>query len=100
LLTYLVVGRTVDLFEFDKRFDAFGKYFFFYDYKDPENVPDECVGAYQVVIADPPFLSEECLEKVALTVKKIVAPNGKILLCTGTHTLSLTVRNHNLTASL
>jgi len=24
-----VIGRTVDLFEFDKRFDAFGKFFFF-----------------------------------------------------------------------
>jgi len=36
-----------------------------------------------VVIADPPFLSEECLEKVSLTIKKIIAPKGKIILCTG-----------------
>ncbi|XP_021945722.1 EEF1A lysine methyltransferase 1 isoform X1 [Folsomia candida] len=78
-----VVGRTVDLFEFDKRFDAFGSYFIFYDYKDPENVPEECLQAYKVVIVDPPFLSEECLEKVAITVKKIVAANGKIILCSG-----------------
>lgn len=79
----VVVGRTVDLFEFDKRFDAFGSYFIFYDYKDPENVPEECLQAYKVVIVDPPFLSEECLEKVAITVKKIVAANGKIILCSG-----------------
>ena len=73
----------MDIFEFDKRFDAFGSYFYFYDYKDPENVPEQCIGAYQVVIADPPFLSEECLEKVSKTVKKILAPGGKILLSSG-----------------
>lgn len=79
----LIYLLTVDLFEFDNRFEAFGNFFIFYNYKDPVNVPNHCVGAYQVVIADPPFLSEECLEKVALTIKKIVAPNGKIILCTG-----------------
>lgn len=82
-LKCLVVGRTVDLFEFDKRFDAFGSCFFFYDYKDPENVAPECVGRYNVVMVDPPFLSEECLEKVSITVKKILAPGGKIILCSG-----------------
>jgi len=78
-----VYGTTVDLFEFDKRFDAFGRFFFFYDYKEPEAVPDECLGAYQVIAVDPPFLSEECLRKVAVTVKKLMGPDAKVILCTG-----------------
>lgn len=77
---------TVYLFEYDKRFKAFGSYFHFYDYNKPEEIPETCVNAFSVVIADPPFLSEECLEKVAITVKKILKPDGKVLLCTGKKT--------------
>lgn len=73
----------VHLFEFDKRFKAFGSSYHFYDYNEPEQIPDSCVSAFSVVIADPPFLSEECLEKVALTVKKLIKENGKIILCSG-----------------
>ncbi|XP_066400904.1 EEF1A lysine methyltransferase 1 isoform X3 [Molothrus aeneus] len=38
-------------------------------------------GSFDVVIADPPYLSEECLQKTAETIKYLT--KGKILLCTG-----------------
>ncbi|KAI3355697.1 hypothetical protein L3Q82_004298 [Scortum barcoo] len=37
--------------------------------------------SFDVVLADPPYLSEECLRKVAETVKYL--SKGKVLLCTG-----------------
>lgn len=70
------------LLEYDKRFSIYGKEFFFYDYNNPLNLhedlqPHSC----DLVITDPPYLSDECLSKVALTVKYLT--KGKILLCTG-----------------
>jgi len=78
-------GLTVDLFEFDKRFGAFGSKFHFYDYNEPEKVKEECKNAYSIIIADPPFLSEECLEKFAITIKMVAQKDAFIILCTGTN---------------
>ncbi|KAL6484822.1 hypothetical protein MHYP_G00068670 [Metynnis hypsauchen] len=70
------------LFEFDRRFTAYGHEFVFYDYNNPLCLPEHILQqSFDVVIADPPYLSEECLSKVALTVKYLT--KGKILLCTG-----------------
>lgn len=68
--------------EFDRRFATYGDDFIFYDYNDPLSlevrVPPH---SFDVVLADPPYLSEECLEKVAKTIKYL--SKGKVLLCTG-----------------
>ena len=69
------------LFEYDERFSAFGSDFVSYDYKDPLNFPHKLIESYDLVIADPPFLSEECLTKTASTIKSLT--KGKILICTG-----------------
>ncbi|RXN18131.1 lysine N-methyltransferase n6amt2 [Labeo rohita] len=70
------------LLEFDKRFKAYGDEFVFYDYNNPLCLPEDLLPqSFDIVIADPPYLSEECLSKVALTVKYLT--KGKILLCTG-----------------
>lgn len=69
------------LFEFDKRFAVFGQDFHLYDYKKPLDVPRNLASHYDLVIADPPFLSEECLTKTAVTVKFL--SKGNIILCTG-----------------
>ncbi|XP_036397163.1 EEF1A lysine methyltransferase 1 [Megalops cyprinoides] len=70
------------LLEFDQRFSIYGDEFIFYDYKNPLCLPED-VGpqSFDIVIADPPYLSQECLSKVALTVKFLT--KGKVLLCTG-----------------
>uniref|UniRef100_A0A4W4HEB7 EEF1A lysine methyltransferase 1 n=1 Tax=Electrophorus electricus TaxID=8005 RepID=A0A4W4HEB7_ELEEL len=70
------------LFEFDRRFSAYGDEFVFYDYSNPLCLPEEVLPqSFDIVIADPPYLSEECLSKVALTLKYLT--KSKILLCTG-----------------
>ncbi|XP_011312689.1 N(6)-adenine-specific DNA methyltransferase 2 [Fopius arisanus] len=74
-------GRTVTLFEYDTRFSMYGADFVSYDYKSPLNLPREMSSMYDLVIADPPFLSEECLTKTAVTMKFLTKRN--IVLCTG-----------------
>lgn len=67
--------------EFDERFNIFGTDFVFYDYREPLKLPTELKNEFDVVIADPPFLSEECLTKMALTMKYL--GKEKLILCTG-----------------
>ncbi len=38
---------------------------------------------FDLIIADPPFLSEECIEKMALLIKKFAKPDGKIIFNSG-----------------
>ena len=71
----------VKVFEFDRRFSSYGSDFVFYDYKSPLSVPREERDSYDVVFADPPFLSDECLTKTAMTMKYI--GKQKMILCTG-----------------
>lgn len=53
----------------------------FYDYKDPLNIPDKYQGSFDVVFADPPFLSKDCFVKVSKTVKYLM--KDKVIVCTG-----------------
>lgn len=69
------------LFEFDERFAVFGHDFVLYDYRSPLNIPRDKSSYYDLVLADPPFLSDECLTKTAVTVKYLTKKD--ILLCTG-----------------
>ncbi|GBP32383.1 EEF1A lysine methyltransferase 1 [Eumeta japonica] len=55
--------------------------FIFYDYSYPDKIPSELLNKYDLVIADPPFLSEECLVKMAKTIKLLA--REKIIVCTG-----------------
>lgn len=72
---------TVTLLEYDKRFEVHGCNFIFYDYNYPERLPAGLEQTYDLVIADPPFLSQECITKTSQTVK-LLAKN-KIVICTG-----------------
>ncbi|KAL1139536.1 hypothetical protein AAG570_006519 [Ranatra chinensis] len=72
---------TVALFEYDRRFTIYGSSFYPYDYKSPLDIPRHFSGYFDLVIADPPFLSEECLTKTAVTVKFLT--KDKIIICTG-----------------
>lgn len=68
--------------EFDRRFAAYGDEFIFYDYNEPLSLPASVAPrSFDLVLADPPYLSEECLSKVAQTVRYL--SKGKVLLCTG-----------------
>lgn len=77
---------TVRLFEFDRRFSCYGQDFVFYDYNtiadDPEYM-NEYLKYFDIVLMDPPFLSEECISKLAQIVKTISKPTSKHILCSG-----------------
>lgn len=47
---------SVQLLEYDKRFEQYGSEFTFYDYNQPEELPSSLKHAYQIVVADPPYL--------------------------------------------
>ncbi|KAG6604311.1 EEF1A lysine methyltransferase 1, partial [Cucurbita argyrosperma subsp. argyrosperma] len=87
LYTYLKkLGPHVSaqLLEYDERFSQHGSEFTFYDYNEPEELPMELKHDFQIVIADPPYLSKECLEKVTRSIS-FLAQNREsyLLLLTG-----------------
>ncbi|XP_063088562.1 EEF1A lysine methyltransferase 1 isoform X2 [Cavia porcellus] len=75
-------GISASIFEYDRRFAVYGEDFVFYDYNNPLDLPNNIPAhSFDIVIADPPYLSEECLQKTSETIKYLT--RGKILLCTG-----------------
>ena len=42
---------------------------------------------FDMVIADPPFLSEECATKTSVTVKYLAKKDAQLLYCTGNVTI-------------
>lgn len=80
--------------EFDKRFAIHGDDFVYFDYKDPLAVQEVLAkGSVDVVIADPPFLSEECLRKTMQTIEYLA--RGPVILCTG-YVMQTVAREHGL----
>lgn len=74
----------VCLLEYDRRFEIFGSDFVYYDFQKPLSLPPELKGRFDRVICDPPFLSEDCQTKTALTAKYLSCDNGlRIIISTG-----------------
>lgn len=74
------------IFEFDKRFSVFGDDFIFYDLNEAFQKPtfsDDHATVYDLIIADPPFLSEECILKTAHIINKLMKASGKLIFCSG-----------------
>ena len=62
------------LFEFDDRFAKLGGGFSHYDYRRPRELGAAgLAGAFDAVVADPPYLSAECLKKTAVTMRLLGA---------------------------
>ncbi|KAL8509604.1 hypothetical protein ACS0TY_016724 [Phlomoides rotata] len=86
---YAYLKKTVStvpaqLLEYDKRFEQYGSEFTFYDYNQPEDLPASLKHSFPIVVADPPYLSKECLEKIAETIRYLSRPGESyILLLTG-----------------
>lgn len=57
------------LLEYDRRFEVVGPDFVFYDFQQPMRLPANLKGSFDRIICDPPFLSEDCQTKTALTVR-------------------------------
>lgn len=76
------------LLEHDNRFAVFPE-FVFYDFMQPVKLPANLKGSIDRIICDPPFLSEDCQTKAALTVRWMSKPASevpvgqRIIVCTG-----------------
>ncbi|XP_028777574.1 EEF1A lysine methyltransferase 1-like [Neltuma alba] len=71
---------SLQLLEYDKRFEQYGGDYTYYDYNKPEELPSGLKNVFKVVVADPPYLSKECLEKVAQTISFLKQPGESYLL--------------------
>ncbi|XP_037793081.1 EEF1A lysine methyltransferase 1-like [Penaeus monodon] len=70
--------------EYDTRFAVYKEDFVLYDFKNPLAVPRDLRQEFDVVVADPPYLDEDCLAKMAITIKYLMKTDAKLILCTGT----------------
>ncbi|KAJ3416695.1 EEF1A lysine methyltransferase 1 [Chytridiales sp. JEL 0842] len=74
--------------EFDRRFAVYGNDFVFFDFNHPVDL-DEMNGErplnhkIDTIVADPPFLSDECWTKTSVCVKWLAKEKAKIVVCTG-----------------
>lgn len=66
--------------DFDKQWES-DPGFVFYDYNDPESIPERLKGSFEGVLIDPPFITTEVWEKYAKTAKLLLKDGGKII-CT------------------
>lgn len=77
----------VVLLEYDRRFDIFGTEFVYYDFASPLRLPQELKNQFDRIICDPPFLSEDCQTKTALTARFLAKTwsreSLKFISCTG-----------------
>lgn len=76
----------VRLFEYDTRFEVFNEDFQHYDYKEAAidtNYLKQYENYFDIIIADPPFLSEECIQAVSILVNRMRKSNSDIILCSG-----------------
>ncbi|XP_053959138.1 protein-lysine N-methyltransferase CG9154 [Anastrepha ludens] len=79
------VHGNVKIFEFDKRFSVYGDDFVFYDFNsaDENGYLEEYKDTFDIIVADPPFLSEECIMKISKIIKKLQKSSTKIIFCSG-----------------
>lgn len=76
----------ITLLEFDERFAVFKSEFVHYDFEHPTRLPVELKASFDRIICDPPFLSEDCQTKAALTVRWLAKSwdhDLKLIQCTG-----------------
>lgn len=80
-----MLSLSVTLFEFDQRFASIGEDFKHFDYNraTEDGYLEEFRESFDLIIADPPFLSEECIEKMGTVVRRIAKPDCRTVLCSG-----------------
>ena len=70
----------VRLFEFDRRFEQqYGEKFVFYDYNEPLNFDAQLKASFDLLIADPPHLSETCMVNYGISIRSLLERGGKII---------------------
>ena len=77
------------VFDYDKKWES-DRGFVFYDFNEPETIPTNLLGTFDVVVVDPPFITHEVWQKYATTTKLLMkqgtatdgSPAGKVILTT------------------
>ena len=98
------------LLEYDQRFSVFQEEYKHYDYQQPLRLGADMKGAFDRVFCDPPFLSEDCQTKAAMTVRWLCkgynepttelsdlhqrASRTRIIVCTGERMEEIVRRLH------
>ncbi|KAL2283115.1 hypothetical protein FJTKL_10217 [Diaporthe vaccinii] len=84
---------TLTLLEHDYRFSIFSE-FLFYDFMQPVKLPATLKGSVDRIICDPPFLSDDCQTKTALTVRWMAKPAAdvRLMVSTGERTETLVTK--------
>lgn len=81
------------LFEIDTRFEVLaGQKFVKYDYNFPLRFPPKLKGTFDRLIIDPPFLSDECETKAAMTARALGKPTARYIICSGAKMRDLCLR--------
>lgn len=81
------------LFEYDTRFEVLaGQKFVKYDYNFPFRLPQELKGTFDRLIIDPPFLSDECETKAAMTARWLGKTDARLIVCSGAKMRDLLLR--------
>lgn len=73
----------IKLLEYDRRFGLYGDDYIFYDYNNPLSIDTQYHNKFDLIISDPPYLSDECHVKTGMTIKKLGKNEHKLLICTG-----------------
>ena len=68
-------------FKFDTSWNSCGGYHF-YDYNDPTNIEDSCFGQFDLVVIDPPFISQSVWELYAVTAKLLLKKDASSVIAT------------------
>eukprot|EP00899_Mesostigma_viride_P006587 jgi/Mesvir1/1592/Mv14560-RA.1 len=69
------------LFDLDDQWSKHPNYIR-YDFNAPEDIPPDKSLAFDMVMIDPPFITEDCWQKYTTTTKLLLKPGGKLLLST------------------
>lgn len=70
------------LFDYDKGLSK-DERFVFYDFNDPETIPEDLLGSFDLLVVDPPFITEEVWRKYAKSAHLLLKPEtGKVILTT------------------
>ena len=85
----LIDKRVISMWQYDKKWEA-DRGFVFYDYKQPEEVPEALKGVFDLIVVDPPFITEEVWTMYTTTIRLLLkegvndenVPHGKMILTT------------------
>uniref|UniRef100_A0A7S2BFX1 Protein-lysine N-methyltransferase n=1 Tax=Florenciella parvula TaxID=236787 RepID=A0A7S2BFX1_9STRA len=73
--------RECAVLDYDRKWES-EPGFVFYDYNEPEAVPEEIKGTFDMLVIDPPYITREVWAQYAITAKLLLAPNGRVMLTT------------------